>query len=70
MLPLLRAGVAVALVPDVMIRDDLARGTLVHILPGSGLRPAGLHLVTPTSGPRPSRVTAVLDFLARTLTSP
>jgi DNA-binding transcriptional LysR family regulator len=68
MLPLLRAGVAVALVPDFMIQNDVRRGTLVQILPGWGLRPAGLHLVTPTSGPRPSRVIAVLDFLARNLT--
>lgn len=68
MLPLLRAGLAVALVPDFMIREDLRNGTLVRILPGWGLRAAGLYLVTPTSGPRPSRVTAVLDVLARELT--
>lgn len=67
MLPLLRAGVAVALVPDFIIHDDLRRGTLVRILPDWGLRPAGLHLVTPASGPRPARVTAVIDFLAKEL---
>ncbi|MFD1330398.1 LysR family transcriptional regulator [Methylopila musalis] len=67
MLPLLHAGRAMAHMPEFMILDDLATGRLVKVLPHWRMATAGLYLVTPSSGPRPARVTAVLDHLARHL---
>jgi len=67
MLPLLRAGKAIALMPDFLVADDLRDGTLTRVLPDWCYRPAGLYIVAPTSGPRPTRVTAVLEFLSRRL---
>jgi DNA-binding transcriptional LysR family regulator len=68
MLPLLCAGKAVALMPEFLIHEDIAKGRLVRLVPGWGYRPAGLYLMAPSSGPRPSRVTAVMDFLAGRMT--
>ncbi|MDF0540879.1 LysR substrate-binding domain-containing protein [Sphingobium sp. H39-3-25] len=63
MLPALRQGVGVAMLPDFIVGDDLADGTLVEILPEWRPPPFGLHLVTPPSRLRPARVQALLDFL-------
>jgi DNA-binding transcriptional LysR family regulator len=64
MLPALVAGHGIALLPEFIIRRDLEAGRLAHILPRwSGPRIA-LHLVTPSSGPRPARVSAVMDYFA------
>jgi DNA-binding transcriptional LysR family regulator len=63
MLPALRQGVGVAMLPDFIVGDDLAEGTLVEILPEWRPPPFGLHLVTPPSRLRPARVQALLDFL-------
>lgn len=67
MLPLLRAGRAIALMPEFLVADDLREGGLVRVLPDWSYRDVGLHIVTPSSGPRPSRVTAVIEFLAERL---
>jgi DNA-binding transcriptional LysR family regulator len=64
MLPALVAGHGIALLPEFIIRRDLEAGRLAHVLPRwSGPRIA-LHLVTPSSGPRPARVSAVMDYFA------
>lgn len=70
MLPLLCAGRAIALMPEFLIADELRTGRLVRMLPNWSYRKVGLHIVTPSSGPRPARVTAVIDFLARQLSGP
>jgi len=64
MLPALVAGHGIALLPEFIMRRDLEAGRLAQVLPGwSGPRVA-LHLVTPSSGPRPARVSAVVDYFA------
>jgi len=63
-LPALRAGLGIALVPDFIIDPDLAGGAVEQLLPGWSTPPIALHLVTPPGGPRPARITALLDFLA------
>ncbi len=64
MMPALRSGLGIALVPDFIGDPELESGALVRLLPDWSPPPIGLHIVTPASGPRPTRVTALLDFLA------
>lgn len=67
-LPLLRAGLGVALLPDFIVGDDLAAGTLESLLPDwTAMTATGLHIVSPPSDPRPRRVTLLIDFLAERL---
>lgn len=67
MLPALRAGHGIALLPDFIIAADLAKGTLVSILDEWSAPPAGLYLVTPPSPIRARRVSLLLDHLANAL---
>ena len=63
MLCSLRAGHGIAVVPDFIIDEDLASGTVVAILQEWRPQPVALHLVTPPGTIRPARVTALIDFL-------
>lgn len=67
MLPLLHAGMGLAHMPEFMIQEDLAAGRLVNVLPNWKMATSGLYLVTPSSGPRPARVSAVIQYLADNL---
>lgn len=63
LMPALRAGLGVTVLPDFIIGDDLAAGTIEEILPDWHWTPIALHLVTPPNPLRPARVEAVIDFL-------
>lgn len=63
-LPTLLAGLGVAIVPVFMIEQELADGRLEAVMFDWTPPPIGLHLVTPPSTPRPSKVTALVEFLA------
>ncbi|ODU22641.1 MAG: LysR family transcriptional regulator [Sphingomonas sp. SCN 67-18] len=63
MLPALRAGLGVAVLPDFIVADDLATGRLEAILPGWSPPPVALHLVTPPGALRPARVEALIAHL-------
>lgn len=63
-LPALRAGLGIAMLPDFIVDEDLKAGVLEEIMPGWAPPPLGLHLVTPPSRLRPARVEALLAFLA------
>lgn len=65
MLPALIAGQGIALLPEFILKRDLEAGRLAHILPEWSGPPIALHLVTPSSGPRPARVSAVIDFFLK-----
>ena len=67
MLPALRAGLGVARLPDFLIGEDLARGTLEAVLEDWSVSAAGLHLMTPPGTLRPARVEALLEFLSERL---
>lgn len=63
LLPALRAGLGVTVLPDFIIGEDLAAGTIEEILSDWHWTPIALHLVTPPNPLRPARVEAVIDFL-------
>jgi DNA-binding transcriptional LysR family regulator len=58
------AGHGIALLQEYIFRKDLEAGRRAHLLPEWSGPPIALHLVTPSSGPRPARVSAVIAFLA------
>jgi len=62
MLPALRAGLGIAYLPDFIVGDDLAAGTVEAILDEWVPSPVGLHLITPPGARRPARVEALIDF--------
>jgi DNA-binding transcriptional LysR family regulator len=65
MLPALRAGLGIAFLPDFIVEDDLAAGTLEAILPDWAGSPISLHLLTPPSSLRPARVELLIAFLSQ-----
>ena len=64
MLPALRAGLGIAILPDFIVDAELEKGTLVSILPEWMTLQVAVHLVTPPSRLRPARVEALLNFIA------
>ena len=63
MLPALRAGLGIALLPDFIVGEDVARGTLEVILSDWSVPAIALHLMTPPSNLRPARVETLIAFL-------
>lgn len=61
---LAEAGAGVALLPDYVADDALARGSLVRVLPRIGLPRLAMHAVYPSRRHLPRRVGVVLDALA------
>jgi DNA-binding transcriptional LysR family regulator len=69
-LPAILAGLGIAVPPDFIVRDALAAGAIEAVLPDWSLKLGGLYLLTPSAGPRPARVEALVDFLAERLRRP
>jgi DNA-binding transcriptional LysR family regulator len=59
------SGLGIAVQPDFLVWRDIADGRLEPLLQDWSLPPIALHLVTPASAPRPTRVNVLMDFLAR-----
>lgn len=64
------AGLGVAPQPDFICWRDIAEGRLIPVMTDWQLPPIALHLVAPGGGPRPARVTALMDYLAARFTAP
>ena len=58
------AGVGVVQLPMMMVREQIARGELVHVLPQWAPRPEIIHAVFPTRRGLLPSVRALIDFLA------
>jgi DNA-binding transcriptional LysR family regulator len=65
LLPAVIAGLGIADLPDFIIGDTIESGEVEVILKGWNQPEGAVHLVTPPGGPRPARVEALADFLAR-----
>jgi DNA-binding transcriptional LysR family regulator len=57
-------GLGIAFLPDWLIAEDLAKGTLVKVLPDDQGMTANIHAVFPSRRLVPSRVRALIDHLA------
>ena len=64
-MPALLAGFGLAVQPEFLVREELARKTLIAVMCEWSLPEIALHLVLPAGGPRPARVEALTDFLRR-----
>ena len=62
-LPALRAGLGVAILPGFIIDEELAAGRLEAVLTDWSTGSAALHLITPPGTLRPARVEALIEFL-------
>ncbi len=63
LIPALESGLGIALQPDFLAWDAVRDGRLATVLKDWETPPLALHLITPAGGPRPVRVTVLLDFL-------
>jgi DNA-binding transcriptional LysR family regulator len=67
MMPALIAGLGLGVLPDFILRDALADGSLKIVLDEWLLPQSALHWVTPPGGPRPKRVEVLASFLGERL---
>lgn len=66
-LPALIAGLGVSALPSFITQGAVAEGLLEPVLPGWTGFEASLYLLTPSGGPRPARVQALIGFLVERL---
>lgn len=57
------AGVGLGLLPTFLVRDQLAAGTVVRVLPRVSVSAGGLYLAYPPTQHVPRKVSALRDFL-------
>ena len=65
LMPALLAGLGIADLPDFIVGGAVASGEVEVILKGWKQTESAVHLVMPPGGPRPARVEALADFLAK-----
>ncbi|MGB1016019.1 MAG: LysR family transcriptional regulator [Nannocystaceae bacterium] len=59
------AGAGIALIPNLLVQQALARGELMRVLPAWDSDISPIHLVYPTRAYVPAKLRAFLDFAAR-----
>lgn len=66
-LDLVKQGLGVALLPTFLVRDDLAAGRIVRVLPEWSGPQLALQAIWPAGGTLPRRARAFLDFIEKRL---
>lgn len=61
--PVVTAGLAIARMPEIYIREELEAGRLVRVLPDWRPVPLAVNVITPPGKARPARVRVFIDFL-------
>ena len=69
LLPALRAGLGLALLPDFIVWPDLQSGALQAVMEDWQVPAVGMYLVSPPGRLRPTRVQVLSDFLVQRLAS-
>ena len=64
------AGLGIALLPDFIVREDLAAGRLVRVLPTVSGGQLGVHALYPANRHPLAKLTAFVDYLRRHLARP
>ena len=67
MMPAVKAGLGIALIPDFMLADHDPDRELIPLLTDWSAPPVALHLVTPPGSERPARVSLLIEYLAERL---
>jgi DNA-binding transcriptional LysR family regulator len=67
MVPALVEGLGIGVLPDFIIREQMADGRLERVLPEWSMPVSALHWVTPPGGPKPARVEVLAEYLAKKL---
>jgi DNA-binding transcriptional LysR family regulator len=65
LMPSLRAGIGIAIQPEFVVWRDLEEGRLEAVMTDWSALPIALNIVTPPGGPRPTKVTVLIEFLVR-----
>ena len=64
------AGMGVSVQPEPEVREQLASGQLLALLPAWQPAPIGIHLVTPRRDAQPAKVRYAIEALRRSLLAP
>lgn len=64
------AHLGVAVLPDVLVNEDIGQGVLVRLLPRWTLPPQPIHALFPSNRHIPAKVRLLVDHLATVLASP
>lgn len=67
--PALLAGLGLAIQPEFVVWRDLAEERLEAVMPDWSLAPIAVNVVSPPGGQRPERVSALIAFLVRHLST-
>ncbi|GAA0528515.1 DNA-binding transcriptional LysR family regulator [Rhizomicrobium palustre] len=67
MLPSILGGIGVGILPEFIAREAIAKKEVEILLPEWSLPEGAVYWLTPPGGPKPQRVTAMGDFLAKQL---
>ena len=65
LMPSLRADLGIAVQPEFVVWRDLQEGSLEEVMMDWSAPLIALNIVTPPGGPRPSKVTVLIEFLLR-----